>query len=941
VNGRPRQLYERDVELAAIEDALRETESGTVTLIRGTAGAGKTRLVNEAVDRARHRGLRTLTASGGELEQDLPYGIARQLFELPLAKMDEAEQATLLEGPAGLAAPALGLELDAARQPGQDTSFAVMHGLYWLTANMAGSDPLAIAVDDAHWADMQSLRWLRYLVRRLEGLPVTLVVAARPHDVPRTAELIDALASGPPARVLEPRPLSRNGVEALLASSLDGAVHEEFAAACHEATGGNPFLVHELVRGIEAQGLAPAAESAANIREMSPDAVSRAVLSRLAGLGDRPSSLARAAAILFEGAEFHHAALLAGLDPAPAAQAADRLTATAILRGSRPLEFVHPVVRQAIYDTITPAQRALDHGRAARMLAQEDRDIDTVAAHLLLTEPTADAWVAGTLVEAAELALSRGAPDAALAYLRRALEEPPAAEERARVLRGLGTAEAVTNSGGAVDHLREALELTEKATDRAPIVLALGQALVLTGRPEEAIGLYDEVIASLPPQEREMILRLESELFVAGYVGLEARELVVGRPLEVANDPPADPSPGERLALAAAASEAVIAAGSRASDVCAVAQHALGGGELLSQQTADSPTFYLAANAVFYCDELELAARVYGDAADDARTRGSLRASVMTAAWLAGIEYRLGQLAEAESHARLWFETPEHQVPIAAPLSVGFLVEALIDRGRADEAAEVLEAVGLVGELPDFVHVNMLLAARGRLRLELGDLDRGIEDLIECGRREAAWKVGTPGIAMWRHLLALALADREPDRARHLAAEELERARSFGAPRALAVALRGAGLLRHDEEGLGLLRESAEKLEGTGFRLEHARSLAELGVRLRHAGRRNEAQATLRAAVDQASRCGAKPLVARAIEELRLAGARPRRERLTGLESLTPAETRVARLAGEGMTNREIAQALFVTVKTVEMHLSRVYRKLDVASRDQLDRALA
>jgi DNA-binding CsgD family transcriptional regulator len=189
---------------------------------------------------------------------------------------------------------------------------------------------------------------------------------------------------------------------------------------------------------------------------------------------------------------------------------------------------------------------------------------------------------------------------------------------------------------------------------------------------------------------------------------------------------------------------------------------------------------------------------------------------------------------------------------------------------------------------------------------------------------------------MWRHLLARALMEREPDRAHELADEEVRRAREFGAPRALGIALRGAGLVARNGDGLALLRESVDTLAGERFKLEYARSLTELGVALRHAGQRSEAQDVLRNAVDQASRCGASPLTDRASEELRLAGARPRRERLSGLESLTPAETRTARLAAEGMTNREIAQALFVTVKTVEMHLSRVYRKLDVASRDQL-----
>jgi tetratricopeptide (TPR) repeat protein len=359
---------------------------------------------------------------------------------------------------------------------------------------------------------------------------------------------------------------------------------------------------------------------------------------------------------------------------------------------------VHPVVRHAVYETLAPAQRALDHGRAARMLAEDEAALDIVATQLLAAEPAADPWASDRLVEAGRLAASRGAPDAAIAFLRRALAEPPPAHERAHVLHALGMAEAVTNDEGAVGHLRAAVELTDDPIERATSVIALGQALALAaGRPEEAIALYEDAIASLAPEARELIVRLEAELHVAGYVSLDARRLVVERTPQLPDARSSTPSASEQLALSITGSETSLAGGARAAEAAELARRALADGRLLADQTSDSPVFYMAANALFYCDEVELAARVYEEAAADARRRGSLRASVMTAAWLAGIEYRRGRLQDAEGHARLFFESPEHQVPVAVPPTTGFLVEILTDRGWADEAAGLLEAVGLSG----------------------------------------------------------------------------------------------------------------------------------------------------------------------------------------------------------------------------------------------------
>jgi DNA-binding NarL/FixJ family response regulator len=214
-------------------------------------------------------------------------------------------------------------------------------------------------------------------------------------------------------------------------------------------------------------------------------------------------------------------------------------------------------------------------------------------------------------------------------------------------------------------------------------------------------------------------------------------------------------------------------------------------------------------------------------------------------------------------------------------------------------------------------------------------VDDAIEDLRECGRRTSA-------LVPWRSLLAHALLDRGPSpEARRLAADELARTRRFGAPRATGVALRAAARVAGGEEEIALLREATAVLDGSEARLERARTYAALGVALRRGGEVHEAREALRAALDLAHACGATALERRTLTELRAAGARPRRLRVTGTAALTGSERRIAELAAAGHRNREIAETLVVTLATVEYHLRHTYRKLGIAGRAELGAALA
>jgi DNA-binding CsgD family transcriptional regulator len=238
--------------------------------------------------------------------------------------------------------------------------------------------------------------------------------------------------------------------------------------------------------------------------------------------------------------------------------------------------------------------------------------------------------------------------------------------------------------------------------------------------------------------------------------------------------------------------------------------------------------------------------------------------------------------------------------------------------------------------------MNYLLDSMGRLRIAQGRVDEGIAHFRECGRRLEELETRNPGLVPWRANLAPALAaNGQPEEALALAYEEIELARAFDVPRELGMALRAAALVEGGELSIDLLREAVAVLERSPAELERARALTDLGGALRRAGRRSAAREPLRTGMDLAQRCGATVLAERAHRELVASGARPRRLVLRGVDALTASERRVAEMASEGLTNREIAQALFVTEKTVEGHLGHSYRKLGIHSRSELPSGLA
>ena len=931
-------LLEREEELLRLRGLLDGCVEGRggLFVVDGPAGIGKTRLLQAVIGLARAEGAEVLRAVGGELERELAFGVVLQLFESRLRRASARERADLLDGPAALAGPLV--ESWSSRSRGAEAR-ALMHchGLFWLTCNLGARAPVVIVVDDAHWADPPSLAFLLYLAQRLEELPIALVVATRPEGS-GGAGLLAQLAAHPLAHVLQPAPLSAPAVGELVRARLPDCA-DEFAQACSRATGGNPFLVHELLAALASERIRPTAAAAARVAEYAPASISRAVLIRLARLPSEAAAIARAVAVLGDDAALRHVATLAGVEHETASRLVEALGAAGILTPAEPLRFTHPLLRSALYSDVSRADRERLHAGAARLLAAERAAPERVATHLLVTRPLSDQWAVERLREAGGAAMAAGAPGSAVAYLRRAHAEPPQGPVRVQVLVELGDAETTAGEPTAPDRLTEAACLAADRRVRARILLRLGRALYLQGRLAEAAEAFDGGRADAT-EDAELSSELQAGWLAVARLLPSLRAEARARIAPLLDRPRFGGTRGERVLLAHAA-EQLAFAGDACDRARQLALRSLAGGALLEDETSDGPTWMIAAAALGRCEDFASCDPLIEAALVDARRRGSLvgfgNASYMSA-WVA---CRTGHLAEAVADAELAVRARRHGWQQSLPLAYVELARSLMERGDLAAADAALAEAASDRRWEKTSWHGFVLAVRGELRLHQGRPAEALENLLAAGEIALAVGAPNPAVGPWRSRAARAAAQLgDADEAARLAGEELELARRFGAPGAIGVALSAAGSTVPGAATIDPLREAVTALERSPLRLEHARALIELGAALRGAGRRAEARTPLRRGLDLAHLCGTGLLERRARQELLASGARPRRSAQTGAEALTPSEHRIARMAADGLTNREIAQALFLSPKTVEMHLGHAYGKLGIHSRGRLTAAL-
>lgn len=928
-------LLEREIELQAVEEVLGAARAaqGRLLLVEGHAGIGKTALLDAAVARARELETTVLRSRGSELEIAFAFGVALQLFEPLLAGADDETRDRLLTGSAGLAGPLLERPTSWGGDEADERSYSVMHGLFWLLSNLADAGPVLIVIDDAHWADRPSLRLVLYLLQRIDEMAVAIIAARRLGEPAAPDDLLGQIAAHVSSRQLRPQALSREGAHQMVAAAFPGA-EEVFSDACWRMTEGNAFLLGELIDAVRAEGWEPTEGSAAQIGTLAPEAVLRAVAVRLMRLSDDAAGVARAVAVLGEDAQLRHVAALTGGEIDTVAAAADALAASDILRppGHGALAFAHALLASAVYADVGTGERAGLHRRAAEILRDEDVAPERVAAHLLQSPGTGAGWVVDVLCASASEALSLGAPESAASYLRRALAEPPDVERRAAVLRSLGASEAATGLATAVERLEEALAAAVGATDRAQTLLVLGRALGATGRARDGIAAFEEA-AGIDGAQRDVVAQARAEAMTLGLLDSDRRPGLLAEP--------AKGRAANATVLLAARCVQHAMRGEPQAKVRELAARALDE-TALTEEGADGSALYGVAAALCACDELHWSDQLLTSTMAQSRSRGSVMAFANASVWRGAARWQQGRLSDALADAEQAVDAERHGWRQFLPCAYGVLVGVHLDRGELD-AAESRAARHDASAHDGSVLLAPWHEALGRLALAQHRESDALTH-FEAWRDVVAGVENPAFFAAWRSATARVLvALGRPDEARTLAAEELVLARRFGAPRGVSVAMRAlAHAEAHSDLGgpIDMLEQAVRIASESEARLEHCRALLELGATLRRGGRRSDAGRALGEALELARACGARALEERVLEELEVAGARVQRAALRGADALSPSERRVVALAIEGLTNRQIAEALFVTRKAVEWHLGNAYRKLDVRSRRELPEAL-
>ncbi len=516
--------------------------------------------------------------------------------------------------------------------------------------------------------------------------------------------------------------------------------------------------------------------------DAAPDGVVAAIRARLARFPRPARELAGAVSILGDGVLLRHARAMTGLDERAAAEAADALRGGRVLDEGRRLSFVHPIVRSAVHGELPAAERADGHARAARLLAAEDAAPERVAAHLLLAEPCGSEWACARLQKAAREALPRGAPDAAVTYLRRALEEPPTEDARPAMLLELGLAEALTlDLEPAIEHLRRGVDTTHDTFARLYAARMLSSLAGLRD-PADGVEILERALAASSDADPALAVHIEAFLVNMARFALSTRRRTAGRAARLVERVDAGELDGA-MELTAAAIEMTMA-GAPASRPVELARRAIEG---LRAEPLLAITMASAVRCLAAADLLDEADQILGTVLDEARRQHATYRTGAPLAMRCDVRFRAGALVDSEADGREALTTYRAVAPMGTLTATAWLMQPLIDQGKLDAAEAVLEASGsnvVADSVGDSHSATLLLYARGRLRLARGQPRAALDDLLECGRRQDAMDERNPAILDWRSQAAVALARLgRRDDGLALAEHELELARGYG-PRA-------------------------------------------------------------------------------------------------------------------------------------------------------------
>lgn len=892
---------ERDKALDMLRGLYAESAQGRgrVAVVGGAVGSGRTTMLDACADHAIEAGAIFLTATGSLAERMLPLGVINQLLQdAPFRSEIAARISGLVTESAG-AIWAGGAEADAIPHLAAD----VMHEICMALLDLAGERPLLIGVDDVDHADVPSRQCLLYLVRRLRSARVMVILNECTSQRPSHRRLSAEVLRHPHARLIRLPLLTTAGVAGMIPGDLPAPVAHRLATEWYAISGGNPLLASALVDDHQAAGQPPG--------PVVGDAFVQAVMRCLDGYEPSMVDVINALAVLGDGGSLEVAGRLAGLEPETAAQVMAAIDMTGLL-GDGGLR--HPALRSAVLDGMTPEIRAQASRRAAGLLQSEGAAPNLVAKQLLSAGQAQDTWAVPVLEEVAARALAEGTTAEAVEYLRTAYDACTDSSQRITIGALLAAAEWRVNPAAALRHLpdlsaglRDGLLQGRHAT--VPI-----RQLLWHGQVAEAVQALEHLAGHPETLDAEVAdeLRHACEWAAHVYPAFGARAAAVVKRLPARDSSPVTGHPAE--------------------DAERFLQQTR-----LEDSTLGPVTAALAT--LIYEGRLKEAASWCAVLLGQAQARGAGTWRAIILAVQAEIALREGDLAAAEAGAAGALDLLSPQgwgVAIGGPMST--LILALTAMGRSDEAAEHLDRA----IPPVAVHTRPglhYLYARGSLNLARKRPHAALSDFLTCGTMMGNWAVDLPSLVPWRTAAAAACLQLDQrSQAEAYATDQLARL-GDGDARTRGISLRQLAASSDLTHRPRLLRGAVEALQKSGDRLHLGYALADLGQVHRALGESKRAGMLVVRAHRLAEQCRAIPLQRRLGADLHRAKLDIRLEapaHINSTATLSDAERRVATLASLGYTNREIAAELYITVSTVEQHLTRVYRKLNVRRRVDL-----
>ncbi|MFE3020801.1 LuxR C-terminal-related transcriptional regulator [Streptomyces sp. NPDC059256] len=901
-------------------------------LVRGPAGIGRSHLLSTACQRLRSTGVTVRTVA---------------------AKPDAPTAARAVDA---LLAPAPVPATETHRTPGAHQGTHDDWRRRQISAlQLLAEGPLALVIDDAQWSDETSLRCLDFILRRAAGLPFFLLLAQRTDvEGPGVSPLAELLAQDR-CSLVEPGPLGESETALMTAHFLGGPVEGSFVRQCVEISGGNPLLLGRLLAALNARGVRPDTEGTHRLGTLHESVLTSLIPDFLAVWPPSVRHVATALALVGRAATDPLVAL-SGVDSRRVEGALDVLRRSEIVLPGSPAEMRNGLREAVLAPLSEPGLQEL-RARAARVLSDAGRPATEVAAQLALLERIDRPWMLAVLRDAVAEEPNQATVRATGRVLRDEAH-PLTDTERKDVHVELAAATARDAAAPALWHLRQALAATDDLREQASIAVQYGRTALGTNRTPEAVQILGQVLDALPDPahitgttgttgttdiagtmvgargaaDRELRITVESALLITAVNDRSA--LPAARERAATLTPPSGHSPAERQLLAVLSAFTALDSGP-ADRAATLARRAL----RVEEPGSSDWTVPCSATVLTLADSIDEALEAFDRVLSPSPPHRTPWPSLFALAGRSLLLHGIGDVPGAARDARAALAT----TATAPPLAHIALADVLLSQGETRQAGKVLDQLAnavpaldqRVWEWPHYLH------AKGRVLRDLGDAEGALELWQRCGRSLAEIDVTNPLVTTWwlSATTTLARLGRRSE-AQDIAEQAHDRAQRWGTARALGLAKVAAANVAEGTARIDLLNEALDLLDASPARLQRAAAEYRLGRELLGRDDAPGARRHLRRAIELATRCGCSVLGARARTLLVTAGGRMPQLATAPLDSLTQSERRVAALAQRGASNKKIAETLFITPRTVEMHLTNVYRKLGVRGRAALPKGL-